>query len=435
MPQKKKYKMKSISSQAKNAGKKGTAKKPDGRRPFRREIGALVCLGLAVLSALGCFGMKSFFTDLIVDLSKGLVGGGYVILPFCFLLGFIILMFHDGRPVRLRVTCTFLLAVTIGTMVHTVAGKDPAWSFYPMLKSLYLGGVRGSTGGLIAGLLSMGLSALVTKIGAMIFLIIGLALELLTCLNMTVPGVIKAIRQRPRLEYDKPKKEHADPAKVIVDKVAQHHIDKVERKRVRASEYNISIDDTAAAKSVTAEKTRKKITSPDEFLVEEQRELDGFKEKESGIVVPQEPVEVSPEVQAVLDEQPQKLKKEEIHQETVSVAQEIEESVQEEIPQYIYPPIDLLRGGDGRRVDGTEEMRINSARLNDTLSSFGIDAHIVNVVRGPSVTRYELELDRGVKLSKITGLADDIALSLGASGVRISAIPDKISVVGIEVPH
>ena len=112
MPQKKKYKMKSKSSQAKNAGKKGTAKKPDGRRPFRREIGALVCLGLAVLSALGCFGMKSFFTDLIVDLSKGLVGGGYVILPFCFLLGFIILMFHDGRPVRLRVTCTFLLAVT-----------------------------------------------------------------------------------------------------------------------------------------------------------------------------------------------------------------------------------------------------------------------------------------------------------------------------------
>ena len=80
-------------------------------------------------------------------------------------------------------------------------------------------------------------------------------------------------------------------------------------------------------------------------------------------------------------------------------------------------------------------MRENSQRLADTLKSFGIEPHIVDVIRGPSVTRYELELDRGVKLSKITNLADDIALALGAAGVRISAIPDKISVVGIEVPN
>ena len=86
-------------------------------------------------------------------------------------------------------------------------------------------------------------------------------------------------------------------------------------------------------------------------------------------------------------------------------------------------------------MDATGEMRENSERLADTLKSFGIEPHIVDVIRGPSVTRYELELERGVKLSKITNLADDIALSLGATGVRISAIPDKISVVGIEVPN
>ena len=80
-------------------------------------------------------------------------------------------------------------------------------------------------------------------------------------------------------------------------------------------------------------------------------------------------------------------------------------------------------------------MRQNAERLADTLQSFNIEANIVNVTRGPSVTRYELELQRGVKLSKVTNLADDIALALGASGVRIAAIPDKISVVGIEVPN
>ena len=64
-----------------------------------------------------------------------------------------------------------------------------------------------------------------------------------------------------------------------------------------------------------------------------------------------------------------------------------------------------------------------------------MDATAGDVVHGPSVTRYEFTLDQGVKLSKITNLADDIALALGASGVRIAPIPDKISVVGIEVPN
>ncbi len=86
-------------------------------------------------------------------------------------------------------------------------------------------------------------------------------------------------------------------------------------------------------------------------------------------------------------------------------------------------------------MDGTDEMRLNSSRLADTLRSFGIDAKIVNVTRGPAVTRYELEIGEGVRLNKITNLADDIALKLGAAGVRIAAIPDRISVVGIEVPN
>ena len=80
-------------------------------------------------------------------------------------------------------------------------------------------------------------------------------------------------------------------------------------------------------------------------------------------------------------------------------------------------------------------MRENSRRLNETLASFKIEAHIINVTRGPSVTRYEVELEKGVRLNKLTSCADDIALRLGAAGVRIAAVPGKISVVGIEVPN
>ena len=117
------------------------------------------------------------------------------------------------------------------------------------------------------------------------------------------------------------------------------------------------------------------------------------------------------------------------------VAIEIAQGQTERKPEYCYPPMDLLKKPGRGAADGTEEMRENSRRLNETLASFNIDAHIINVTRGPSVTRYEVELDKGVRLNKITGCADDIALSLGASGVRIAAVPGKISVVGIEVPN
>ena len=117
------------------------------------------------------------------------------------------------------------------------------------------------------------------------------------------------------------------------------------------------------------------------------------------------------------------------------VAAEIAQAQTIQKPEYCFPPIDLLKRPVRGSTDGTEEMRENSRRLNETLASFNIDAHIINVTRGPSVTRYEVELDKGVRLNKLTGCADDIALSLGASGVRIAAVPGKISVVGIEVPN
>ncbi len=117
------------------------------------------------------------------------------------------------------------------------------------------------------------------------------------------------------------------------------------------------------------------------------------------------------------------------------VASEIAINSAEEKPVYHFPPIDLLRRPKGGGTDGALEMKENTRRLNETLASFKIEAHISNVTRGPSVTRYEVELEKGVRLNKLTSCADDIALSLGASGVRIAPVPGKISVVGIEVPN
>ena len=126
----------------------------------------------------------------------------------------------------------------------------------------------------------------------------------------------------------------------------------------------------------------------------------------------------------------------EVAAQTAAVTAEIEEKLASEEDVYQFPPITLLRASRGENfTEAGAELRNNSRRLAETLTSFGVDATPGDVVHGPSVTRYEFVLDQGVKLSKITNLADDIALALGATGVRIAPIPDKISVVGIEVPN
>lgn len=104
---------------------------------------------------------------------------------------------------------------------------------------------------------------------------------------------------------------------------------------------------------------------------------------------------------------------------------------------YTFPPIDLLKSVDNEAnaEEAGAEMRSNADTLVNTLKSFGVQTRIVDIHRGPTVTRYELQPSAGVKISKITGLADDIALNLAAAGVRIEApIPGKAA-VGVEVPN
>lgn len=104
--------------------------------------------------------------------------------------------------------------------------------------------------------------------------------------------------------------------------------------------------------------------------------------------------------------------------------------------EYVFPPFDLL-GKEPEYTGGEtkEEMLENAKKLEDTLHSFGVSAKVVQINKGPTVTRYELTPSQGVKVSKIVNLSDDIALNLAATGIRIEApIPGKAA-VGIEVPN
>lgn len=104
--------------------------------------------------------------------------------------------------------------------------------------------------------------------------------------------------------------------------------------------------------------------------------------------------------------------------------------------EYHYPPLKLLKRGDGKsQGDSDEHLRKTAKKLQDTLHNFGVNVTVTNVSCGPTVTRYELQPEMGVKVSKIVNLADDIKLNLATPDIRIEApIPGKAA-VGIEVPN
>lgn len=119
----------------------------------------------------------------------------------------------------------------------------------------------------------------------------------------------------------------------------------------------------------------------------------------------------------------------------LSVSQEIKQKEVVVKKEYVFPPVTLLKKGKSSGTFSDKEYRETAIKLQQTLQNFGVGVTVTNISCGPSVTRYELHPEQGVKVSRIVGLADDIKLSLAAADIRIEApIPGK-SAVGIEVPN
>ncbi len=122
--------------------------------------------------------------------------------------------------------------------------------------------------------------------------------------------------------------------------------------------------------------------------------------------------------------------------EVMNVAQEIGEQSAEKHRSYTFPPVDLLKKGDPRQQgDSRQHLQQTALKLQQTLKNFGVNVTILNVSCGPTVTRYEIQPEMGVKVSKIVNLTDDIKLNLAAADIRMEApIPGKAA-IGIEVPN
>ncbi len=416
-------------------GKKAPPKpEPPAYNGMARLIGGIVCLLLALCVLVSYFNVDALLLTFIAKALKGTLGCGYYLAAPALLGVAVIQLRHQGRPVILRTTCTLLVPLLAGVLWHLIFCRAAYELGGGLLSLLWKDGQALDCGGVVAGGLALGSEALVSKVVSIIIFVVLLLAALLGALHMTPQQAVDKMREYRDSRWDDEdgeddlpddfeplprRRTSSAPEKPVKEKPA----------RKRAG-IDIPLDGEPSAMESGAKKeffTRKSDTvrTPDQVL--EQKAAP-------------EPAPAAQEAAPVKEPVSAKTKKAQLQQEVESAAQEVSQAIEQELAQgeeaYRYPPITLLE--ENHADNCTEvgaELRNNSRRLAEALRSFGVDAAAGDVVHGPSVTRYEFTLEQGVKLSKITNLSDDIALALGASGVRVAPVPNKISVVGIEVPN
>ena len=474
--------------------KKPAQKQPQRREPgifseFRKESWGAVCLLLALLILLS--GMEK--QSALARFFMGMVGQiGLIVLPIGLILCAIALFAHGGKPVTMRVLCSLSFALLVSAVAHLAIGESKAVWGSEMFGVLYEEGAQNLSGGLLGGLLAMLFCLPGGKAVGWAVCILLLIVALPASLNLTLTGLLRAINDHRDELRRKDRPQRKEPAEALVERAIQHRERQDERRQERELrrqerrrfDYDLPVDDPDEIRKEKAQKTeaeqaeklRQEQPIPVQLPLEpvtlkpaqRPRRIDidlpvddplppasekdapetAAKPKPEPIPQsmpepepkrPPEPAvsEPVPETSPVQTPPAEKVKPAETRQAAAEIGLEIEhaQAAEQEKPAYVYPPIELLDAVTKDNVDASAEMRENTRRLQEKLACFNVDAQIVNVTRGPNVTMYELQLAQGVRLNKLTGLADDIALELGASGVRISAIPDKNSMVGIEVPN
>lgn len=438
--------------------------------PIRRELAAVIFLCLGAFCIISYFNTEGTFVAFFANLVKGLLGWGFWLVAPAFLLTAYILGFHRGRPVALRVISALMLPIlfaAMGNLMFYELGPG-AFDIQKVTGMLFEEGQNMNSGGVMGGLLALGLEKAFSIYGALPLLLLGFIFFLIKSLNSSVSGIAGKISERPKYDpamYADQKDPLAmltnvDQRKTKVERIPRtqyttgYSID-VPLGEDDASDYifpmneshpepvMISEPENKAGRKVKARKKTAESTptaNVEPMSAQEAAKIAGVDVGDKFIDIPVKKEEpLTPiTMSASISDPPKpgkKAKKAEVEAEAKAVAAAIAKTEDAPDDEYQFPPLDVLRGGITVTGDSREEILVNKDRLEGAIRSFGINAAIVGVTRGPTVTRYDIELEQGVKLARVTNLAGDLALALGVVNVRIAPIPDKISTLGIEVPN
>lgn len=430
---------------------------------FKNEIILLIILAVCILLFISNFGVGGAVGEVISGLFFGIFGLSAYLFPILLFVGiaFYISNKHNKiAVVKLIASVLFLLflCLFIQLVVSGEAGGTviDAYKYGVDHKS---GG--GFLGGLLAGLLTKAFGLIGSYVVDIVVLIICLVL-------ITERSFLGGVRKGSRKVYDTAKEDAHRRREQMEQKKVEREKRRLDNKvegvalDTRIVPPAASVSDAVSElkpqpeaprftqnamdklfapepdKTFAPEPDKTFAPEPDKLVVPQpdtaSKVMDTSKELLMNEEIPKQEEQPQPVVVERVQRKP-KQPQTQIADDVSSIEQEIHSTEEPAAKEYVFPPISLLKQGTNTRGDSQKHLQETAMKLQQTLESFGVQVTITDVSCGPSVTRYEMQPEQGVKVSRIVNLADDIKLNLAAPDIRIEApIPGKAA-VGIEVPN
>lgn len=474
------------SNTKKSSSKKGTSKRMTKaeiaqQKKIRAEVALWIFVAVSVFLFLSNFGICGYVGTMFRNVMLGLFGTMGFVFPILLVIivGFIVFNEMSGKLVA-KISGFLLVFFDIGVLFHLISNGNSSGE----LAYFYDSAAKGEFGG---GWFGAMLSSVFCKalgiVGAYLLVVI---LFVICIVVLTEKSLMDGIKDKGRDAYENVKEEAAyrrEENQLLRQK--KREAKKLERRRTRV--VGVDFGDTTIKPEMKVGGKKKDsvqevheihiegfddaheeipVQDPTTFIYDEkkpgkQMKIEGVEEEPKasehatdGEFQPKERVIVSESAKAAMNRKPYGMGGNEakasgnsqedgqVIPDTVSDAQKKASNEGKIIPPtkkkmvYKKPPYTLLKDNPGGKSGTTKaELMATANRLKQVLANFGVNVEVTNVSKGPSVTRYELQPEMGTKVSRITGLTDDIKLNMAAADIRIEApIPGKAA-VGIEIPN
>ena len=416
-------------SKAKNT-KTNTKKETESKQSIKDEIIVLSLLAFSIIMLISNFGLGGAFGTFISKILFGIMGWIGMIFPIILFIGIsFVYINRENKRIYIKLVAGLLLVIDICAMSQILL---PSHDLNQTLTSYYrYSSTHKTGGGFIGGVFAKILCPNIGTMGAIVILVLIL---LICCIVVSEKSIIKvASKAGAHAKNDVSRRTQEARANRQVRREQQQEARELESQEKRMRK-NHSVSGVSFNTTLTADEEQKNPANiPDLFDNKEEKNTSFESVKfTSGHTTADTTIE--PDEQVERKTRKTKESKQEIKQETTAIEQKIQ-ARNDSNGAYVFPSLDLLSKGKSLSSSGETELRETAIKLQQVLHSFGVDVQVTDYSKGPSVTRYELQPEKGVKVSRIVGLADDIKLNLAAADIRIEApIPGKAA-VGIEVPN
>ncbi len=440
---------------AASRGKKAAASSPVSDFSLPRPVWGLIYGILGVLALLTIVQKDGVVLQMVHTALGSLIGYGLYVLPATLFALAALLISHRKGPVRLRAGAIGAFPIVFGAIAHAMlrSGSYRAGD----IGNLILAGSHLKSGGLLAGGLYCILEWAFSSIGALLLCIVVLIVDIMLIFRLTPQAIYNAFRP---VEYEYEDEDERQKYEAPVKLPNIHELAAAHKSRRKHNDFDIALDDeeseddyqidvpisgvspvSAPVEPVSEPEPAKKDPFGDILSLLHNKQ-DKLTEQDT-MPIPQAQTAAEPTPEPIADDTPpweqkplsKAEQKAQDAKEQAAMAAQMDANQHAPVAEYSYPQLSLLNPPKQTQKGNYQaELTEYSHRLVDTLQSFNIEAQIIGIVRGPTVTRFEVTIPPGIKFSRVTGLSDDIALALGAMSVRIAPIPEKVA-IGIEVPN